>query len=269
MTDYILDEEVVSAPPKRLEKTLKLLIAIAILVIAVKLIWLVGVTPFRPLSRIDIAGDAMIPHEQVISVAGITARSSFVTINTDSIESALLSIPTVQSARVFRHFPDRLFIVLDARRPVAAALVTQGGRSLPVLFDNQGVIFCIGGERGIDALARLPIISGITIENPFPGMRLPIMFASFFGQLERIANASPELLVAISEIRINPKPFDGFDLILYPVHSRIKVRVNELNEQTLRYTLLMIDVLQSREHEIESIDFRSSMASYILREGSF
>ena len=268
MADYILDEEAVAASPGRLEKTLKFLIVIAILIITVKLIWLVGITPFRPLSRIDITGDAGIAREHVLSVAGITARSSFFSTNADSIENALLSIPTVQSARVFRHFPDRVLIVLDARRPVAAALVSQGGRSLPVLFDNQGVIFCVGGERGIGAIARLPVISGITIENPFPGMRLPAIFTSFFAQIEQIANTSPELLASISEIRINPKPFDGFDLILFPVHSRIQVRVNELNEQTLRYTLLMIDVLQSREPEIESIDFRSSIASYVLRGGS-
>jgi cell division protein FtsQ len=42
----------------------------------------------------------------------------------------------------------------------------------------------------------------------------------------------------------------------------------ELNEDLLRYTLLLVDVLASKESGIESLDFRSGIASYIPKEAS-
>ena len=265
--DYILNEEAASSAPGRLEKFLKILIVIAFLVLGGKMIWLVGITPFRPFSRIDVAGYTGIAREQILAVAGVTGMSSYFSTDVRAMEIALMnSFPTIQSARVFRRFPDRLLITLEGRRAVATAFASFGGRTLPVFFDSQGVIFRIGGEA--ESVPLLPVVSGIIIENPVPGTRLPVMFSPFFRQLERIGTIAPELLAAVSEIRINIKPFDGFDLILYPVHSRVRVRINELNEDTLRYTLLMVDVLASREPGIESIDFRSSIASYTLREAA-
>jgi cell division protein FtsQ len=267
--DYILNEETAAVAPRRLEKILKVVIVIAVLALGGKMVLLMGITPFSPLARVDVVGYSGLPHEHVLAAAGITASSTLFSIDRREIESSLAALPAIQSARVFRHFPDRLQIVLEGRRPVAAALVTVQGRTAPVFFDSQGVIFRIGaGNSGSVPAASMPIISGLVIENPVPGMRLPAMFAPFFRQLEMIGTTSPELLAAISEIRINPKPFDGFDLILYPVHRRITVRINELNEDTLRYTLLMVDVLAAREPRIASIDFRSSIASYVLREAS-
>jgi cell division protein FtsQ len=94
------------------------------------------------------------------------------------------------------------------------------------------------------------------------------MYIPFFRELEKMSSSSPELLGAISEIGINRKPFDGFDLVLYPMHNKVRVRVNELNEDMLRYTLLMVDVLASNENGINSFDFRSGIASYVPKEVS-
>ncbi|MCL2601808.1 MAG: FtsQ-type POTRA domain-containing protein [Treponema sp.] len=261
--DCILNEDTVSATPRRHEKALKVIIILAVLALGGKMIWLIGITPFTPLARIDIVGTTALSREYVLSTAGITSGSTFFSIDTKSMERALSSLPAVQSAQVFRHFPDRLQIILEGRRAVAVALVNAYGRSVPAFFDSQGVIFKIGEA---DA-ASLPIISGISIENPVVGMRLPAAFAPFLMQLEKIGATSPELLASLSEIRINPRSFDGFDLILFPVHRRVTVRINELNEETLRYTLLMVDVVVAREPEIVSIDFRSKVASYVLRGG--
>jgi len=265
--DYILPEDTVAAAPRRYEKLLKTIIALGFLVLFGKLIWLTGITPFRPFSRIDVAGYPGIAREEVLAIAGITASASFISTDARAIERALAALPVIQSARVYKNFPDRLLIVLEGRRPVATALVSLNGKTVPVFFDSQGVIFQIGGDETAASVV-LPVVSGLVIENPVPGMRLPLMFSSLFRQLERIGASAPELLTAISEVRINPAPFDGFDLILYPVHRRVRVRINELNEDMLRYTLLLIDVLASKEPGIESLDFRSSIASYIPLEVS-
>jgi len=99
-------------------------------------------------------------------------------------------------------------------------------------------------------------------------MKLPVMFSSFFEQLEKIEMSAPELLQAVSEIKISPKSFNSFDIVLFPAYKKIRVRLSELNEDMLRYTLLMVDVLASRDPGIDNLDFRSGIASYIPKEAS-
>jgi len=64
----------------------------------------------------------------------------------------------------------------------------------------------------------------------------------------------------------NKKPRNGFDFIPYPAHKKIKVRMSELSEDLLCYSLLMVDVLSSRKKRIDTLDFRSDIASYIPKE---
>ncbi|MDR0497070.1 MAG: FtsQ-type POTRA domain-containing protein [Treponema sp.] len=265
--DYILPEDVVPAEPTRFEKTLRVFIVVAVLCLGAELVWLLGITPFRPFSRIDLAGYDVVGREAILAQAGITARSSYISTDARAIERALINLSYLESARVFKYFPGRLQIILESRRPVAMALAGIDSKITPVLFDSQGVVFAVGGgENGISYSGMLPVISGFTIDNPFPGMRLPGLFIPIFAELEKIQLSSPELLGAISELRINRKLFDDYDLILFPVHKKIKVRLSELNEDMLRYALLMVDVLTSQEESIDTLDFRSGIASYIPKE---
>jgi cell division protein FtsQ len=166
-----------------------------------------------------------------------------------------------------RIFPNRLRIVLEDRRPVAVSLTSLEGRLLPVLFDKRGVIFKVG-KTAEGLLTDMPVVSGLVFENAAVGMQLPPMFSPFFAGLERLHDTAPELLAVLSEIRINRKAYDGFDLILYPSHNPVKVRVSELNEDMLRYMMLVIDVFSSRDIPVEEIDFRTSTASYTVKEAS-
>jgi len=259
--DYALTSDTVPASPARFEKPLRIFITIALLCLCGKLIWLFGITPFRPFTRIDITGYAGIDRTVIFQRAGITSSSSFFTANATAMEEALMSLGVFESVSVFKFFPSRLQIVLDERKAVAQALASMGGRTVPVLIDGQGVVFGIGDF--CPALSgTIPVISGIIIEEPFPGMRLPGLFIPLFTELENIMISTPELLRVISELRVNRRLFDGYDLTLYPVHRRIRVRLSELNEDMLRYTLLMVDVLASNETNIRTLDFRSGIASY-------
>ncbi|MCL2008272.1 MAG: FtsQ-type POTRA domain-containing protein [Treponema sp.] len=262
-----LTEEAAPDTPEAAEKLIKIIIIVAIICLSSALIWLFGVSPFRPFNRIDIVSYDVVAREKVLEVAGITRNSSYFSTDSRTVERSLMNISSIESARVSKRFPDRLHIVIENRRPVASALATLNGLTVPVLFDSRGVIFQIGRDE-ISPSSALPIISGLVIEEPFPGMRLPPLFIPFFEELEKIEMSSPMLLQAVSEIRIDLRPFNNYDLILYPVHRRIKVRLSELNEDLLRYALLMVDVLSSRENEIDTIDFRSGIASYIPKEAS-
>jgi len=267
--DYILREDTANDAPGGFEKFLRVFILLAVLFLIGELVYLLGITPFRPFSKVDISGYINLSRDEILSAAGIDAHSTYFSTNAKHIEQALLAFSSLETVRVFKHFPDRLQIVLESRKPVASALATLNGRTVPVLFDRSGVIFQVGGEMEDENVnPEYPVISGLVIENPYPGMKLPLMFASLFGELEKIEMSAPELLSAVSELKINPKSYNSFDLVLYPASKKIKVRLSELNEDLLRYTLLMVDVLASREPGIDSLDFRSGIASYIPKEAS-
>jgi len=260
--DYVLDTD--APAPSGFERFIKVFIVIAALCLGAELVWLLGISPFRPFTKIDITGISGIDRMKILSIAGINDSSSYFSTDTTVIENALMEISAIESAKVFKFFPGRMRIVLEGRKPVAFALAASENGTVPVVFDSQGVIY----EVGVKSLPDFyPVVSGLVIENPVPGMRLPGLFIPFLKELEKIEMSAPELLSAVSEFRINRKLFDGFDLVLYPAHKKIKVRMSELSEDLLRYALLMVDVLssdlQSRERGIDTLDFRSGIASYI------
>jgi cell division protein FtsQ len=73
----------------------------------------------------------------------------------------------------------------------------------------------------------------------------------------------------VSEIKVNEKNYEGFDLTLYPAHCRVRVRLPaDLSRDKLSYALLLLDVLKNSSEEIEEIDCRTGTASYRVKEAT-
>jgi cell division protein FtsQ len=267
--DFIYSEDVLPAKPavsRGFEKGLKRLIVIAAVILGAECIWLFVVSPCMPLSTVEVDTFPGFDRAAALALAGIGEGASFISVDAGAAEKALEGYYLVDSARVIKRFPDRLRIYLEPRRAVALSLAAVSGRILPVYYDRDGVIFKIGNGGG-PAPGNLPIISGLVFEQPVLGMRLPAALGPLLAELEKIEAASPELLGAVSEIRINRKPFDGFDLILYPLHNPVRVRLEHtITEDTLRYVMLLLDVFKSKDSSPEEIDFRSGVASYTVKE---
>ncbi|MDR1099453.1 MAG: FtsQ-type POTRA domain-containing protein [Treponema sp.] len=267
--DFIYSEDVL--PAKRtgsrgFEKGLKRLFAIAAVILVAECIWLFVVSPCMPFSTMEVNSFPGFDRDAVLAMAGIGEGASWLTVDTAAAEKALADFYLIKSARVIKRFPDRLRIYLEPRRAAAFSLAPVSGRMLPVFFDQDGVIFKIGGEDSVVS-PNLPLISGLVFGQPGLGTRLPAIFGPLLLDIERIGTNSPELLSAISEIRINRKTFDGFDLILYPLHNSVTVRLeNTLTEDTLRYVLLVLDVFRSQNVNSGEIDFRSGVAAYTVKE---
>jgi cell division protein FtsQ len=243
------------------DKKLKILLAVIGIILVAELIWLFGIAPSMPLSKITVSGIPGIDDTTVLALAGIGNQSSFITINAQAAEQALLGLPAVRSARVVKRFPNRVEVYLESRRAAAVAFVSVGERIFPALIDGDGMVFSVGTE-GFREKENLPVISGLMLEGVYSGMKLPRMYNSLFARLEHLTSDAPELLAAISEIKINHKNYDGYDLTLYPALKGTRVRVSDVNEETLRYMLLMLDVLSAKQMSIEEIDFRTGTASY-------
>ncbi|MDR0998138.1 MAG: FtsQ-type POTRA domain-containing protein [Treponema sp.] len=248
-----------------IEKGLKALIIAAAAILVLELVWLLAVSPCMPLTKVEVSPFPGMSREEIIAAAGIGERSSYVSVKALQAARSLEALYEVESASVIKRFPNGVKIVLIPRSAAGVSLARLDGKLTPVYFDRTGLVFKIGRGNGEDLrnLPQPPLISGLVFENPSLGMRLPALFGPLLARLEAIRDASPELLAAISEIRINRKTFDGFDLVLYPVHNPVRIRLEpDLNEASLRYVMLMLDVFASKHSEIEEIDFRAETASY-------
>jgi cell division protein FtsQ len=260
----VIGEEPKNREDRGLEKGIKVLIIAVASVLVLELIWFLVISPCMPLSRIDITGFPGLERAEVLGRGGIGERSSYISVNRQTVEKKLEAIKEVESARVTKHFPGTVKILLVPRAAVAMAFTVINERQVPVYFDRNGIAFKTGGVP--NGALSMPVISGLPLEE---GRPLSALYQPLFASLDRIRYADSELLGAISEIKINKKPFNGFDLTLYPVHSPIRVRLEPaLNDETLRYVMLMLDVLASKNQEIDEIDFRTGTASYELKEAS-
>jgi cell division protein FtsQ len=262
------DRDTSTRPRSRLDKWLIRLIILIVCVLGAELVWLFGITPLMPLSVVEVGGIPGVEKSFLLAQAGIGEHSSYLTVNTAAAEKTLESLYQVESAHVIKHYPDTVQIYLEPRRPAALSLVQVDGKILPVFFDKHGVVIRIGGEiPGGAAASSVPIISGLLFDNVVPGMKQDVMYESLFTRLEWLNASAPELLAAVSEIRVNRKAYNGFDLVLYPVNSTIKFRVEaELNEDVLRYMILMIDVFARTGLDVDEVDLRSGTASYVVKE---
>ncbi|MCL1812147.1 MAG: FtsQ-type POTRA domain-containing protein [Treponema sp.] len=263
-SDYMFGDEAGSGPRVHsIEyRKLKFILAVITVILGVELVWLFGISPCMPFSKITISGIPGVDEKTVLALAGIGKHTSFMALNAKSAEDALLTLPMIRSARVIKRFPNRVELHLESRRAAAMAFVTHGERIFPALIDGEGTIISAGKE-GFLGDETLPVISGLVLEGVYPGMKLPRMYNTLFARLEDLTRTAPELLSTISEIKINHRNYDGFDLTLYPAHKAVRVRVSEdITEETLRYMLLMLDVLSGKSGNIEEIDFRTGTASY-------
>ena len=243
------------------ERTVKFfLIATAALLIGVEIIWWFVVTHFMPFSQMEVSGMPSIDKEMVFLNAGITSKSSFMNVNTTLMEITLRKVYHFESITVSKTFPSTLTITIQSAKAVAMAFVQLDGKTTPVYFDKNGVVVHIGK----DTMQSLPLISGNVFNQPSLGEYfIPPEFTTFLPGLEQIQKSTPDLLLALSEIYIDPRTY-GYDLVIYPLRYPVRVRIREnLDRETLRYMLLLIDVAASSGSNIAEIDFRSGTASYI------
>ena len=97
-------------------------------------------------------------------------------------------------------------------------------------------------------------------------MRLPAKYRMLMEQVSKIRALPQHYFAAISEIQVVPKEYGNYELILYPIHSKVKVLADQnLNEETLKYMIVSLDVVNSIEPDVYEIDIRYGATSYHRR----
>jgi cell division protein FtsQ len=255
------------APLSRMQKVFKMVFFVCVIFFTGELVWLFLIAPMRPLSSVVIAGTepGLLEKSDVLKAAGIGAKTSYFSFNTKAVERNLGTVPVIEGAKAVKQFPRSVRITVVPRKRVALFLRNLNGKIVPVYFDKHGVVFKVGGER--DIFLSVPVVSGIENTTVAEGERLPSAYIPLFENLDKLSSVSPKLYEAISEIEINRKTYDGFDVTLFPSQSPVKIRMNaELDEETIGSAFLLLDVFEAKGMWVSEIDFRAGTASYMVKE---
>ena len=242
---------------------LKILLALLLCVlVALSLCYLI-IAPASSYVSVEVTGQAQIGVEEILSIAGIRADSKWGDFDASAAEKKLRLHPLFSEATVTKKFPDRVVVSVRERVPVAIAVGEFEGRSVPVEIDKDGIIFRIGAANA----KPLPLITGINMANPVPGSSLNAQLRPLLRQLEALENENPRLLALVSEIKVAPKAYGSYDLVLFPVHTNVPVRTDRaLNADALQYMMLVLDVVEDLGLGIREIDIRAGTVSYTLEE---
>jgi len=257
----------------KIEKTVRRFLALAAVFVCIGLVWIFCVSPAMVPVKIDVKTFQGLSKQDVLNIAGIRSGATYISINAQEAETFLSRHPMVESAKVIKRFPDRLLIFLEPRQAVAAVIARVNGRLQPVFIDRYGVAFRVGNGAGEAPPAWLPVVSGVLDERqPLGlGMRLSPVYQPLFSRIAAISEEDYRIWQAVSEIGIARKSNDLYDLVLYPVNSQIRLRMeSDINKDSIYYALLMADVCRQIGGRLpEEIDARSGLGVFKLKEGGF
>jgi cell division protein FtsQ len=248
--------------------------ALVILVIALCLI-LVGelvfhfvIAPRMTVRTITIKSDSSLSKEEILAIAGIEESVYYYNLDTVQMVEDLEGLAQVREAVVEKVFPDALTITLYGRAPLAMFFfTTPEGASIPLVIDDQGVVFEIGS--GVSEW-DLPVITGVKFQQLRVGMKLPERVRPILQDLRTLQNQEPDLFRLISELRLISKSTGVLEILLYPIQYPVRLRLSAgLDPAAMRNALIILDLLAGQEvlRRVRELDMRTGEVVYRMEEG--
>jgi cell division protein FtsQ len=230
-----------------------------------------AVLPALTVRHIILQSDVSLSEDELLAISGLQGTAYWHSLSTDTIRKRLEAYPLIKRAVVEKVFPDTVRMTVWGRQAVALVLADMGGRSLPVLVDDEGVIFKVCSTA---ADLDLPVVSGLPAGDASLGERLPGAYTQLFAQLRQLRDRSPSLMRLVSEVKIiapaPPTPPASYNLLVYLTTSPVPVLAGgTLDESLLRYSLMVLDLLSNQGvlKNIQELDFRSGSVVYRMKEG--
>ena len=242
---------------QRIQKILVVTIMVLSLILAGELVFHLVIAPRLVVSSIALDGDLPMSDAELLAVAGVREGMRFLSLDVDQVTARIERHPGVREAQVQATFPNRLSISVTRRVPLAAALAQTNGTTVPLVFDEDGVVFQVGAAAQIEGL---PVISGLRFATIDVGLQLPSLVVDFLRQLRQIRMDEPALFRLFSEYRIVQKNDFAYEVVLYPMHYPVPVRIGtSIDADMIQYVMMMLDVLQrdGRLASAAELDFRS------------
>jgi cell division protein FtsQ len=247
-------------------RMLIILILVITLIIVAELVFHFIIYPSFRIQNIDVKSDIPLARETLLALAGIKDNEYYFSINCETIRHRLEAYPLVKEAHVETIFPETLKLVLKGRVPLALSFARTEEKSVPVVFDTQGVVFQMGKSV---SHWDLPVISGL-IFKPVMGIELPSVLMPFFEELNHLNQTATDLMKMVSEIKVMSVNSTSYELIIYPLNEKIHFNFgSNINSDLLKYAFMVLDVLkqQGLASKVKELDFRTGEVVYKLKEG--
>jgi len=242
---------------------LRSILAVLSVLLVLELAFHLLAAPNLRLTKLIFTGDRPRTDGAVGDLLGLRPREYYFSVDDATVKARLEGLPWVKEAKVDRKFPDTLTIALKVRRAVAVSLV--GGAVLSV--DDEGLVFAVGTDaQGLD----VPVISGVAFESLKAGSRFPTTVKPLFARLADLRKTSPGLFRMISEVQLRRNDRGGFDAIVYPAHTPVRIVLGDRwDEGTLQQMFVLLDLVdkQGWSGNTKEIDFRATPVVLRPREG--
>jgi cell division protein FtsQ len=202
-------------------------------------------SPRFAVSQVEVVGVSRLHPDEVRRAAGVATGTNLFRVSPRAVADAVEALPLVRRAEVVRHFPDRVVIQVEERRPFT---LVHAGRLHWI--DEQG-IGLTPETRAVPV--ALPVISGFAPEELATLQRPPSeRVAQGISLVRLLVRSGHPLAAQISEIDVG-RPEGP---VLYTVEG-VEVRLGEEDwEARLGRLAGVLAQVQAAGDEVRSIDLR-------------
>ena len=265
--DYFLSEDYDNSSENKAEKKIKFIkVIFCVLCFALlcELVIYKYVMPSFSSPKVTVTGQKDYTAEEIARLLLPMNSTSWFDFDVEQAVALLSSEAGIDHVAVEKKFPDKIYVNISEREPVAVTFVEENGRTSPVQIDKNGVLF--PGKKAPSAEDVLPIVSGLPVEYMSKGMRIPSKYRPLIDQISKISEMPQHYFASVSEICVLPKDSGNYELALIPSQSKVKVLTDRaLNEDALKYMLVVLDVVNQIGTDVAAVDLRYGSVSYITR----
>ena len=265
--NYFFSEELEGSSNEKTEKKIKLIkVIFCVLCFALlcELVIYKYVMPSFSSPKVTVTGQKEYTAEEIARLLLPMNSTNWFDFDVEQAVALLSSEAGIEHVSVEKKFPDKIYVNVEEREPVAVTFVMENGRTSPVQIDKNGVLF--PGKKAPSADEVLPIVSGLPVEYMSKGMRIPAKYRPLIDQISKISEMPQHYFASLSEICVLPKDSGNYELALIPSQSKVKVLTDRaLNEDALKYMLVVLDVVNQIGTDVAAVDLRYGSVSYITR----
>ena len=266
--DYFLSEEYEGGDSKAEKKIkfIKVIFCVLCFALLCELVIYKYIMPSFSSPKVTVTGQKDYSAEEIARMLLPMNSSTWFDFDVEQAVSLLSSEAGIEHVSVEKRFPDKIFVNVEEREPVAVTFVMENGRTSPVQIDKNGVLFPGKKNASANPDVILPIISGLPVEYMSKGMRIPVKYRPLIDQIAKINEMPQRYFASVSEICVLPKDSGNYELALIPSQSKVKVLTDRaLNEDALKYMLVVLDVVNQIGSDVSTVDLRYGSVSYITR----
>lgn len=251
-------------PVKKDKKVLilKLFVIVMVAVLLVEALLYTTIVPGLSPAKIEVFGNESISTRSVMELIADVNNQTWAKFDTAEAVQKLSYIPCIESVSVEKTFPDKVLVNITERTPVAKTVLIEDGKSVSVQIDKNGVLFKQSNSTVLSD-SSIPLVTGIPLESLQDGTRLSSKYRILMDRIADISVLPQNYFAAISEIKILPKDYGNYELVLYPINSRVRVLTDSLlTRETLDYMIVTLDVVKKVEYDVSEVDLRYGSVSY-------